>query len=225
MSTATLNTVTDTLSGLQAASLPVPIIDGLPFSPVVATSLGWIFCAVLLAAASSRLPWPRGCRDNPWLFIGLGILTLLPVGDLPGLAAGLHGMFGAPSITLLQLSVLTLLNREWPTLPKRGAFLPLLVAALTFYGLALGAGKMVVPDPYAWGYQPQGLLLCLGLLGGVFYLKRWLGWLLILTIDLACWGLGIHESHNLWDVLFDPLLWLVCTIQAFRPHQPAEHPN
>lgn len=217
MSTSTLNA---SLSGLQAAALPVPIIDGLPFSPVVATSLGWLSCAVVLAACFSRLPWPKGCRDNPWLFLGLGILTVLPVGHHPGLAAGMHGMLGAPSSTLLQLSVLTLLNRPWPGLPQPRIFIPLCLCAIAFYALALGAGKTILPDPYAWGYQPQGLLLGIGLLGGVLYQLRAQGWLIILTIDLACWGLGIHESHNVWDVLFDPVLWLVCAIQVRRT--PAE---
>ena len=199
----------------------LPLIDGLPFSPVAAIGLGWLSCAIVLAALSSRLPWPRGCRDNPLLFLGLAILTLLPVGNHPGLAAGLHGTIGTPSGTLLQLAVLSFFNRPWPALPcKRGLWL-IVLGILTFYALSLGAGRTWLPDPYAWGYQPQWLLLATLLAGLALYHHGQNGWLVILTVDLWLWALGIHASHNLWDVLFDPILLGIALWQAIRRYKPA----
>jgi hypothetical protein len=200
-----------------SSSLPNLLV---PVSPNVASVLGWMSCGILLAGLCNRyLPWPKGCRDNPLIFCGIALLTLLPVGNHPGLAAGLHGMLGTPSGTLLQLSFLAFLNRPWPNLPPRNVLLLGITLVIGFYALSLGVGRMLISDPYTLGFLPTFLWLPLLGLGYWLYRKNQTGWLIILTVDLAMWRLGLHSSRNLWDVLFDPLLIVALLWLAFHPQQ------
>jgi len=131
-----------------------------------------------------------------------------------GIAPMLHGSFGPPSLTLLQLALLQLAGRSPSPLSWRPA-LGLLLFSLLFYPMALGWGNF---DPYAFGYQPWGLLLASLPLAGVLWWRRLNTWLLILAIDLAGYAGGLFA--NLWDALFDPLLVLlalaVVCLQAAR---------
>ena len=202
----------------MTSTLPLSLL--VPVSPSVASVFGWLSCAILLAGLCNRyLPWPKGCRDNPLIFCGIALLTLLPVGNYPGLAAGLHGTLGTPSGTLLHLSLLAFLNRPWPNLPSRKTLLVTICTLIGFYALSLGVGRMLISDPYAWGFLPT--LLWLPLLGLAYWLyrKNQTGWLIILTVDIAMWRLGLHSSRNLWDVLFDPMLTVVLLWMAFHPQQ------
>ncbi|MGE5470112.1 MAG: hypothetical protein ACM3X0_04880 [Bacteroidota bacterium] len=127
-----------------------------------------------------------------------------------GIAPLLHGGFGTPSLTLLQLALLQLTGRTAAPLTWRPA-LGLLLLALFFYPAALGVGGF---DPYAAGYQPAALLVALLPLAGVLWWKRHDGWLLILAIDLAGYAGGLFA--NLWDALFDPLLVLLALFVVGR---------
>lgn len=195
-------------------------------SPNVGAALGWLGCAVILTALCNRfLPWPKGCRDNSLIFSGLIVLMLLPVGEHPGLAAGLHGMLGVPSGTLMVLAGLTCLNKAWPPLPgRRGSWL-LLGLLLLYYALSLGLGHNHLPDPYFTGFlaviSPGGLWLVLGSLGYWLYRRQQTGWLIILTLNLIFWRTGLLPSRNLWDVLVDPMLLGVLGWHAY--HQPVNH--
>jgi hypothetical protein len=145
-------------------------------------------------------------------------VSLLPLGELraraalvatalalvAGIAPFMHGMFGMPSMTLLQLVVLQLARptrlaaRDWR--PAAG----LLLVAAFFYPAALGFGSF---DPYAVGYQPWPLLVALIPLAVALWWQRLNLWLIILAIDLAAYASGLFI--NLWDALFDPLLCLL----------------
>lgn len=171
------------------------------------TLFGWFSCAILLAALSNRLlPWPQGCRDNTWLFSGLAIITLLPIGEHPGLAAGVHGTIGPPSATLAQLALLSFLNIQWPPIPRHRTRLVIAGFLIVFYALSLGAGKTWLPDPYAWGFQATWMLWGLLLLGLWLFYQQQTGWLIILSVDILLWLLDVLPSNNLWDALFDPML-------------------
>lgn len=193
-------------------------------SPAVSAALSWLACAMVLAALCNRFfPWPQGCRDNTLIFGGLTLLMLLPVGDHPGLAAGLLGMLGTPSGTLWQLSALTCFNRAWPTLPSRRLTWLLVILMLIFYALVLGMGNVgqtLATDPYRFGFAPS--MLWLGLTTSAYLLYRYqqTGWLIILTINLLLWRTGLLPSRNLLDALFDPMLLLVLIIHGCRPSQP-----
>lgn len=121
---------------------------------------------------------------------------------LIGIAPALHGVFGTPSVTLLQLAALLLLGRPSPMTFRSAA--GLLVFAVIFYPMALGFGPF---DPYSLGYQPWPLLAALGPVGIALWLRQLNVWLVILALDLLAYASGLFA--NLWDVLFDPLLVLV----------------
>lgn len=152
------------------------------------------------------------------------LAALLPLGELRpraalaataiamivGIAPLMHGVFGPPSLTLLQLALLQLANRTPSPLNPRNA-LGLVAFGSVFYAAALGWGSF---DPYALGYQPWAILAALLPLGIALWWKRHTAWLLILAIDLAGYALGLFD--NLWDALFDPLLMLLALIVVVR---------
>lgn len=160
---------------------------------------GWLSQGLLLAALLLRtLPGSR------LLLIPMALgAAFLPLPEIDSLAAWLHGIFGPPSFTLLQLALLTCLGKSLPAAPGRPVGLALLGLALGFYLAALGLGPL---DPYGWGFQPQYLLAALLPLLLMLYRNDQGGWLLLLTLDLMAYTLGLYA--NLWDALFDPILVL-----------------
>ena len=152
------------------------------------------------------------------------LVTLLPLGPLRaragliattlallgGIAPFVHGTFGLPSATLLQLALLQLAGRAPPVPGWRGS-LALTVFATTFYSLSLSSDRL---DPYALGYAPWLLLATLAVLAIVLFRKRQTSWLLILAGDLAAYAGGLFV--NLWDALFDPLLVLCAAFIVLR---------
>lgn len=137
-------------------------------------------------------------------------LAATTVALLAGIAPVMHGIFGTPSLTLLQLAILQLANKTPSPLGHRPA-LGLLAFAIPFYATALGAGAF---DPYALGYQPAALLAALLPVAAVLWWRRRDVWLLILAVDLAGYATGAFA--NLWDVLFDPLLVLLAAVIVGR---------
>lgn len=125
---------------------------------------------------------------------------------LAGIAPVMHGTFGTPSVTLLLLAIYRLSGRE-PTPLSFQPALGLVIFSLFFYPLALGISSF---DPYTLGYQPVGLLTALIPVAAALWWRRQNIWLLILSIDLAAYASGVFA--NLWDVLLDPLLFLLALI-------------
>lgn len=152
------------------------------------------------------------------------LAALLPLGELrpraalaataialiAGIAPVMHGFFGAPSLTLLQLALLQLANRTPSPFGVRQAG-GLLLCALPFYLTTGGWGPF---DPYGLGYQPWALLAALVPLAGALAWRGQSVWLWILAIDLAGFACGLFA--NLWDALFDPLLALLALIMVGR---------
>lgn len=153
------------------------------------------------------------------------LVSLLPLGELrartallatglalvAGIAPMLHGVFGAPSLTLLQLAVLQLAKQTPSPFSQRPALF-LVIFGLLFYPTALGLGTF---DPYALGYQPWMLLAAITPVAGALWWRGQHVWLIILAIDLAGYASGLFA--NLWDALFDPLLFLLALFSvAYR---------
>lgn len=141
---------------------------------------------------------------------GRAALMATTVALLAGIAPVMHGTFGTPSLTLLQLAILHLANQT----PSPFSFKPalgLLLFVGLFYPAALGWGPF---DPYALGYQPWALLAALVPVAAALWWKRQDAWLMILAIDLAGYASGAFA--NFWDVLFDPLLALLAAIIVGR---------
>ena len=137
-------------------------------------------------------------------------LMATTVALLAGIAPVMLGMFGTPSLTLLQLALLQLAGRTPSPLNGRAA-LGMLVFAAIFYPLALGAGSF---DPYALGYQPLPLLAALAPLALALWWRGQTAWVIILAVDLAGYASGLFS--NLWDALFDPLLAVLVLIMVAR---------
>lgn len=169
-----------------------------------------------------NIPAAYGLLAHGLLF---GAMTaLLPLGELRarvalaattlalvvGIAPAMHGFFGMPSVTLLQLAMLQLAGREPSPLSHRAAW-GLIVGAAILYPTALGWGPF---DLYALCYQPAPLLLALLPVGLALAWKKQLAWLTILAVDLLAYASGVFA--NLWDVLFDPLLVVLALIVAGR---------
>ncbi|MBK7414993.1 MAG: hypothetical protein IPJ38_07600 [Dechloromonas sp.] len=152
------------------------------------------------------------------------LVTLLPLGQLraraallatglalvAGIAPMMHGTFGTPSLTLLQLALLQLTDKIPTPLSQRPA-LYLVLFGLIFYPTALGWGPF---DPYALGYQPLTLLAALIPIAVALWWRRQNTWLIILALDLAGYASGLFP--NLWDALLDPLLFLVAVLVISR---------
>ncbi|MER2539846.1 MAG: hypothetical protein ABTQ26_11460 [Azonexus sp.] len=157
------------------------------------------------------------------------LVTLLPLGQLraraallatglalvAGIAPMMHGTFGTPSLTLLQLALLQLAllqlaNKSPSPLSQRPALF-LFLFGLIFYPTALGLGAF---DPYALGYQPWTLLAALIPIAVALWWRRQNTWLFILAIDLA--GYACSLFANLWDALLDPLLVLIALVVVGR---------
>jgi len=149
------------------------------------------------------------------------LFALLPLGPLrhraalgatalalvAGIAPSMHGVFGTPSLTLLQLAIVAHAGRPSPFNVRIAG--GLLGFAAIFYTATLGFGPF---DPYASGYQPLPMLIMLAALGMLLWWRGQYAWLLILAIDLAGYASGLFA--NLWDALIDPLLVLLALIVA-----------
>ena len=152
------------------------------------------------------------------------LIALLPLGELRaraallgtglalvvGIAPLMHGIFGMPSLTLLQLALLQLANKTPSPLGFRSAWVLVLFAS-GFYLLSSGFGAF---DLYAIGYQPGALLASLIPVAVLLAWRRLDHWLIILAIDLAGYASGLFA--NLWDALIDPLLVLLALLIVVR---------
>jgi hypothetical protein len=158
---------------------------------------GPVFLAQLLSASSRTLV--------------LVVLTAMAVCLIPraghSLVYFVRGVVGDVSVaSLVLLGVLYFraltrpLSTHKPVCGQVGWVL--LAILLPLYASTLGYWSY---DLYAWGYQPQWMLLFTGIL----MLWAWqvqpalaIAWLLG-VISFAC---GLTTSNNLWDALFDPFM-------------------
>ena len=62
-------------------------------------------------------------------------------------------------------------------------------------------------DARAIGWRPWPILAAVAILALAAWRRRADGWIAVAGLALACWGVGLVESDNLWDALVDP--WIV----------------
>ncbi len=171
---------------------------------------------MILLLQSLLLTWvvARLLKRSLPLAVVIGLLALLPLQNGVSLAMALHGLWGVPSITTLQLVALSLCRRT-PSAISRGWRLPAAFALFgcVFYALVLGTGNF---DPYRFGYQPAWLVAGLSVIAAFAWWRRQAFVVWILAIDLLAFAAGLHESSNLWDTLLDPLLILAMLVLAIR---------
>ena len=129
---------------------------------------------------------------------------------LVGIAPGLHGILGTPSVTLLQLALLQLANKTPSPFTVRAA-IGVLAFAVIFYAMSWGFGPF---DLYALGFQPRAILMAMLPLAAALHWRKMHAALLILAVDLAAYATGVFP--NFWDVLIDPLLVLLAFCMVAR---------
>lgn len=132
-----------------------------------------------------------------------------------------RGIFNDLSITTLILLSYFFIRpgaNKNQTLP---VFSLIAMTGIVFYPAALGLGTI---DPYQWGFinNAHGLfpsLTFLILLAGLMFfalLKNYSLLLLSLVLASLAFHAGLLESRNLWDYLFDPLIFIYALITIFR---------
>jgi hypothetical protein len=178
---------------------------------VVQNMFSWLDSALLL---SMILVW-LGNRYNLGLKIQrisiflVSMVCLLPISGLSVFMYP-HSLFGDLSMTSKTFMIAWLVYRlGGPVLTDMKEIRILLrgmaVFGLVFYPLALGLTPF---DPYSAGYSASILIIWTVVIAA-YGLKKGYS---VLTVSMlvALWGylLGILESDNLFDYLFDPLLFL-----------------
>jgi len=168
--------------------------------------------AVILLLQSLLIAWIAAKRlgRSKILAIGLGLAALIPLHDDVSTAMALRGLWGDPSITTLQLVVLSLFSRMPPSI-SRGWRLPAIfaIAGIAFYALVLGCSNV---DLYRFGYQPAAMVGVLSVLALLAWWRGHVRFVWLLAFDLFAFAAGLHESPNLWDTLFDPLLVITALV-------------
>jgi hypothetical protein len=133
----------------------------------------------------------------------------------------LRGFFNDLSITTVMLLLFYLFKPEQPKQQSLYFYLIVAFTGLLLYPMSLGLGPV---DPYGWGYfSAQTNLLSaiifiviLAFILILSYIKRYSLLLIILVTTLLAWQLKLLESHNLWDYLIDPLVWLYALYVSFK---------
>lgn len=175
---------------------------------MIVAYLQWCLILSAFVYAIKNRFYPGASIKPWWILPAILILAALPLGKLP-VYGYLWGVFGQLSITSTLLVARHVgayasdsglhrlrFNRAW-------LYVPIAIPALVFYPLALGASPV---DPYNWGFQPLVLTVSCLLLAAILWLRkqRVLAWMIPAAV--ACHQLGLLESDNLWDYLFDPYL-------------------
>ena len=105
------------------------------------------------------------------------------------------------------------LEMRYNKVPNRAFAFIIVVLGCLLYSSYLGFIRF---DIYDMGYFPTPLFM-LGLV--VIELFLWFcarRYAFLWLIALLCFYFKLESSHNLWDYLFDPVLWLICIIRLFR---------
>ncbi|MDP2793157.1 MAG: hypothetical protein Q8O25_03595 [Sulfurisoma sp.] len=167
--------------------------------------------ALLVAWIVWKITARAPSRQRRLFYVAAAALSLIPLADGVSAAMALRALWGDPSITTVQLLVLSLTGR--PAQIGRAPAAALALFGIGFYILALGLGDF---DPYRLGYAAWPLVTILGAAALLAWRRGQPLYLWLLAVDLAAYAVGLHESNNLWDILFDPLLVAAALLAAFR---------
>ncbi len=182
-----------------------------------------------------RINRHRGGERQPGVFLRLSVtIGLLLLANFLTIYHGLtltqlfRGIVGDLSITTLIILLLllwaNLFNQhkapefdsniiEHKVVLDRGFALLVVVLGGILYGSYLGVMHF---DLYDRGYFPNLIfMLILGVIEVYLCIKARF-YALIWLIALLCFYFKFEVSHNIWDYLFDPVLWLICLFRLFR---------
>ncbi len=170
--------------------------------------LGNFGLALLLASLPTQLArcYRASVTTMSLIWLATAVLVLLPWHGL-SFVYFVRGVLGDPSIATIIYLILVyyrlLVQGEYHR-PSWKLSLVLVLLLGTLYASTTGYLEY---DLYAWGYQPQVVLvLAFVLMAWAWQVNRLLA-LAWLTGVLA-FALGFTPSVNFWDALFDPYLFL-----------------
>ncbi|WP_198266258.1 hypothetical protein [sulfur-oxidizing endosymbiont of Gigantopelta aegis] len=200
-----------------------PIFDFqmLPLSSIIGLS----GISLLLAAILLRLLLlVKVSHQSSYFFASLlFVISFMPIsGDSINLyVRGLINALSITSLILLSYYFSTATNTEKSQSSTPLLYSIIVLCGLFFYPTALGYGTI---DPYAWGFIntdhgrliPTLFIIVLTMLMWLALIKNNLLLLVCLTSATLAYQLGVLESHNLWDYLFDPGLFIYALLSLGR---------
>ncbi len=140
--------------------------------------------------------------------LAITAMAIVPLGQT-SVVVYLRGLFGdlsMPSVALLAVWAFSSMKPiQSDESQKLIACSVIAAAGLGFYLTALGLGAF---DPYTLGFDPLPLAVVIAL---TCLVTIWIGWTvaaLCLLAALIGYQLQVLPSHNLWDYVLDPLLWM-----------------
>ena len=166
---------------------------------------------------------------NSFFSLFLVVFIFLPLYSGLNIISFFKGAFGEFSVTSLFVLLLILRNKLFNCYVSRGDFEPsvrlynmvpnrmfaliVFVCGLVLYSSYLGFLRL---DIYELGYYPSfRFLLVLGILQ-LLLLFSARKYVVIWLIALICFYFKLQLSHNLWDYLFDPMLWIISFFRLFN---------
>ncbi len=128
-----------------------------------------------------------------------------------------RGWLPEPSVALLLVSLFYCVRahftNQFINLNPKPVYSTVLLLGIPFYPMALGLSWF---DPYSLGYNPLfGLLIFLiSLVAWLIPSGRVIAFWMSFALLVNSWSIG--ESSNLWDQLFDPVVFILSTIWGVR---------
>lgn len=172
---------------------------------------GALLLLIALIVRVVRISRPVAARAGTggrvaWIALAAALASM-PLNGLQ-MADYLRSLVGDPSLTLVVLLVLSLVEYAWgrPLVdPRERRAVPLfaLPAGILLYPGALGWGYF---DPYALGYSSLTFLLVLALAALAAWFARQRLLLVCLLVAVIGRTFEVLESRNFWDYLIDPML-------------------
>lgn len=163
---------------------------------------------------------PRVSKLSRWQKIFLSVVAIICIGYIPiyhglSLAKIARGILGDLSISSMLLLTYILFKRIGDN-KKIILMNPIFAGVVVCLGciLYLSVFGIIKLDVYRFGYFPQYILVGFVLIElCLWHFSRICAWLWIVALIAFYWQL--QASANLWDYLFDPVLWFIAIFQLF----------
>ena len=91
-----------------------------------------------------------------------------------------------------------------------------LTVALLGIILYLSVFGFIAFDLYGKGYFPTSLFILIFFIIEIYLWRNARSYAFIWLIALICFYFKFESSNNLWDYLFDPVLWFISLFRLFR---------